>query len=84
MDEFVYRVEGFRKQKILQWEHTRVMAFSSIKPHLKNQNLKIENFFPLESDKMKGIASIKSPEERRAASIKLKQLILEAAKRSKN
>lgn len=51
MEEFIIEVEGHRKNKSEEWQHTRALAFVMAKPYLKDKNITMEQFWPLPGDK---------------------------------
>lgn len=67
MTEFALKLEGSRQASLIEWERTRVLAYTMAKPYLKNQKTSIEKFWPLDGDKNK--ASKKEDAKKRSAEI---------------
>lgn len=49
-DAYERRIEMMRIQNLEDWRRARMIAFYAMKPHMKNQNLSITDFLPLEGD----------------------------------
>lgn len=49
-EDFLIKIDAVRKVKEESWQQTRALAFVMAKPYLKNQNMSIEQFWPLPGD----------------------------------
>jgi hypothetical protein len=82
MDEFVIKIDGTRKAKMEEWERTRVLAYVMAKPYMKNKNMSIEQFWPMNGDPVqKGKSGAKrlsqmNKEEQRAYIESIKQTMI--------
>jgi hypothetical protein len=62
--DLLLKVQGFDELLKGEMEHTKILAYCSVKPHLKNQNTSYEEFWSAEKSKAMTEADAKALRQR--------------------